>query len=86
MTTFSPLPTLIIIAEHRQSESIVPAFWLLNEDLARKRALRLSGLISKLNDIFAQLGNENLDIDRVLHTILQGANSLDSVAFSVIMW
>ena len=64
---------------------VILAESLRKEDLARKRAIHLSELISKLNDIFAQLGNAQFDIDKVLHTILQGANALDSVAFSAVM-
>jgi signal transduction histidine kinase len=64
---------------------VILAESLRKEDLARKRAIHLSGLISRLNDIFAQLGNAQFDIDKVLHTILQGANALDSVAFSAVM-
>ncbi len=64
---------------------VILAESLRKEDLARKRALHLSGLISRLNDIFAQLGNAQFDIDKVLQTILQGANALDSVSFSAVL-
>lgn len=64
---------------------VILAESLRKEDFARKRAIHLSALISRLNDIFAQLGNAQFDIDKVLRTILQGANTLDSVSFSAVM-
>ncbi len=65
---------------------VILAESLRREEFARRSADRASAETSRLNAIFAQLGQAHLDIGKIFETVFAAALSIDRVLFSAILY